>query len=75
MNFRNQEGLLSSFQKIPCRETQKPEGHWEFCFLKKKADKCTDRKSFERWFSAVIPPWLGQHTDKTGMWQGRSGVS
>ena len=77
MNVHNQEGLLSSFQKVPCREMQESEGHREFIFKskkKKKADKCADRKSFERWFSAVIPSWLGRHTDKTGRWQGHSGV-
>lgn len=36
MNVHNQEGLLSSFQKVPCREMQESEGHREFSFKSKK---------------------------------------
>lgn len=39
MNVHNQEGLLSSFQKVPCREMQESEGHREFSFKSKKKKK------------------------------------
>lgn len=76
MNIHNQEGLLSSFQKVPCREMQKSEGHREFCLKKKKKRQISAQtgRVLRDGFSAVIPSWLGWHTDKTGRWQGHSGV-
>lgn len=65
--------LFRKFLAVKCR-SQRATGNLVLNQKKKKADKCADRKSFERWFSAVIPSWLGRHTDKTGRWQGHSGV-